>query len=107
LRLDADEVKACDKLTRLFRKHPMPPPEQVVPALVAVAYVCNAQLGGAIDVPEQAVKAVEGLKDIGLVQDGGIHAVFEAIGEVIADVAGECRKRPSFKFECGTCIMNG
>jgi hypothetical protein len=104
IRVEADGVKASDKLTRLFRKNPMPSLEQVVPALVAVAYVSNAQLGAAIDVPEQGVNAVEGLKEIGLVQDGGIHAVFEAIREVIADVAEECRNRPPFTFECGGVI---
>jgi hypothetical protein len=37
LRVDVDRITACDKLTRLFRTNPMPPLEQVVPALVAVA----------------------------------------------------------------------
>jgi hypothetical protein len=94
LRVDADDVKAGDKLARLYGKTPMPPLVQIVPALVAVAYVCNAQLGGAIDVREQEVKAFAALEEIGITHKGGaLHAVFAAIEAVIADVAEECRNR--------------
>ena len=66
LAVDGEGVKAGDTLTRLYGKKPVPPLELVVPALVAVAHVCNAELGGAIDVQQQCNQAVGALEEIGL-----------------------------------------
>jgi hypothetical protein len=80
--------EATAELRRLFGSADLP---DVLAALVAVAYVCNAQAGGAIDV--EGHEAVAGLKALGL-SDGKVHTVFTAIRTAIPVVAAECRARP-------------
>jgi hypothetical protein len=79
------------ELIRLFAGKPLPSSQEVVEALVRVAYLCNGQAGGAIDVIDH--QAVAGLKRLGMT-DGYVHTVFKAITGVIGEVAAECRARP-------------
>jgi hypothetical protein len=71
-----------------------------VPALIAVAYMCNAELGGAIHVKKEKMLATEGLKKIGVSDSrGAIFEVLKAIREATAVVAVDCRNmKPLSQF---------
>jgi hypothetical protein len=79
-------------LLRLFNGAAMPPVETLIPALIAVVNVCNAELGGALDCYGERTRAIEGLRRIGLSDcHGAIGEVFDAIIEATAVVAEERR----------------
>jgi hypothetical protein len=89
---DGEDIEVCDKLIRLFGKTPLPPLEEIVPALIAVGYVCNAELGGAIHVRKERMLAIERLKKIGLSDSrGAIFEILKASREATAVAAEDCR----------------
>jgi hypothetical protein len=79
-------------LLRLFHGAALPPVETLVPALIAVVRVCNADLGGALDCYGERTRAIEGLRRVGLSDyHGAIGEVFDAIIAATAAVAEERR----------------